>query len=587
MERSAIFHRPGNNYSFILDEGTLCIRIRTKKSDVERIELIYGDPYIWENDKWIIQRADVFICATDALFDYWEVNISPPHRRIRYGFELHSNEETFVLSEKGLHEEIIYDCGYYFCFPYLHESELFDSPEWVKNTVWYQIFPDRFFNGNKLNDPKDVQPWGEAEPSTNNFFGGDLHGVEQQLDYLEKLGINGIYFTPIFTAPSNHKYDTIDYFSIDPQFGTKEDFRNLVEACHARGIKVMLDAVFNHCGYYFPPFQDVLEKGRDSEYVNWFYPHSLPLQEGDRPNYEAFAFVSQMPKLNTQNPQVKKYLLDVAAYWIKEFDIDGWRLDVANEVDHQFWRDFRNVVRNEKPDVYILGEVWHDAMPWLNGDQFDAVMNYPFATNVLQLLASQTISATEFMDSMTTVLQSYPNNVMNVTFNLVGSHDTSRILTECQDDVKRVKLIYLLMYTFMGSPCMYYGDEIGMAGGRDPGCRACMEWVEEKQNTDLLAHVTKCISLRKQHPLLANDGHFQFMNWVESNFVVYRRYMGDRNIFVLINPTNSTQTYHIPYEIKNNSLKNLWTDKKIVTSEPSPQIQLKPYDFKIVEFYID
>ncbi|MGB3259399.1 glycoside hydrolase family 13 protein, partial [Paenisporosarcina sp.] len=443
---------------------------------------------------------------------------------------------------------------------------------------------DRFFNGNKSNDPKDVQPWGKVEPSARNFFGGDLQGIEQKLEYLERLGINGIYLTPIFTAPTNHKYDTIDYFSIDPQFGTKEDLKSLVESCHARGIKVMLDAVFNHCGFYFPPFQDVLEKGSESEFVDWFYPHSLPLQKGERPNYEAFAFVPQMPKLNTQNTHVKKYLLDVAAYWIKEFDIDGWRLDVSNEVDHQFWREFRHVVRNEKPDVYILGEVWHDSMPWLYGDQFDAVMNYPFTTNVLQLFASQTMSAKDFMDSMTSVVQSYPNNVMDVTFNLVGSHDTSRILKECQDDVRRVKLIYLLMYTFIGSPCMYYGDEIGMTGGKDPGCRACMEWDEEKQNTDLLAHVTKCISLRKQHPLLANDGQFQFMNWVDTNLVVYRKYVDDRNIFVLINPTNTTQSYQVPFEIKNNSLKNLWTDEEIV-GEPFLQIQLYPYDFKIVEFH--
>ncbi|MCZ8536134.1 glycoside hydrolase family 13 protein [Paenisporosarcina quisquiliarum] len=584
MERSAIFHRPGNNYSFIIEKDTLCIRIRTKKADIQKIELIYGDPYVWENDKWIFQRADISKSATDALFDYWEVKISPPHRRIRYGFELYSNDERVLFTEKGFYEDIIYDSGYYFCFPYLHASEQFNPPEWVKDTVWYQIFPDRFFNGDKLNDPKDVQPWGKVEPSANNFFGGDLKGIEQKLDYLVTLGINGIYLTPIFTAPTNHKYDTIDYFSIDPQFGTKEDLKSLVESCHARGIKVMLDAVFNHCGFYFPPFQDVLEKGSESEFVDWFYPHSLPLQKGERPNYEAFAFVPQMPKLNTQNPHVKKYLLDVAAYWIKEFDIDGWRLDVANEVDHQFWREFRYVVRNEKPDIYILGEVWHDSMPWLYGDQFDAVMNYPFTTNVLQLFASQKMSAMDFMDSMTSVVQSYPNNVMDVTFNLVGSHDTSRILTECQDDVRRVKLIYLLMYTSIGSPCMYYGDELGMTGGQDPGCRACMEWEEGKQNTDLLAHVTKCISLRKQHPLLANDGQFQFMNWIDTNLVVYRKYVDDRNIFVLINPTNTTQSYQVPFEIKNNSLKNLWTDEEIVC-EPFPQIQLEPYDFKIVEFH--
>lgn len=582
MERSAIFHRPGNNYSFIVDHDTLCFRIRTKKADVERIGLVYGDPYVWEDNKWVTQRTEMHKRATDEYFDYWEVLVSPPHRRIRYGFEMQSTNEHIVFTEKGFLKEHIADCDYYFCFPYLHATELFNAPEWVKDTMWYQIFPDRFSNGNTLNDPEKVDPWGKAQPAVNNFFGGDLQGVEQKLDYLEALGINGIYFTPIFTAPSNHKYDTIDYFSIDPQFGTKEDLRTLVEACHNRGIKVMLDAVFNHSGYYFPPFQDVLEKGSKSEYVDWFYPHNLPLQESDRPNYETFAFVYQMPKLNTQNPEVKKYLLDVATYWIKEFDIDGWRLDVANEVDHQFWRDFRTAVRNVKPDVYILGEVWHDSMPWLHGDQFDAVMNYPFATNVIRLLANQTISATEFMNSMTAALEMYPKNVLDVTFNLVGSHDTSRILTECQEDIRRVKLIYLIMYTFIGSPCMYYGDEIGMTGGKDPGCRACMEWEPENQNTDLLSFVTNCISLRKKHKLLANDGQFQFMNEIKTNVVVYRKFQNNKNILVLLNPTEKLQSYQIPFDIKNNTLKNLWTEE--ITTDDS-LIELKPYDFKILEFH--
>ena len=214
------------------------------------------------------------------------------------------------------------------------------------------------------------------------------------LDYLEELGINGIYFTPIFHAYSNHKYDTIDYREIDPQFGTKETLKTLIEECHKRNIRVMLDAVFNHSGYYFLPFQDLLEKGEKSKYKDWFHPHSFPLKGGERPNYETFGFFESMPKLNTANPEVKKYLLEVSAYWIEEFDIDGWRLDVANEVDQPFWREFRKTVKNIKPDLYILGEIWHDSMPWLRGDQFDAVMNYPFTNHVFRLVASQTIQCT-------------------------------------------------------------------------------------------------------------------------------------------------------------------------------------------------
>lgn len=581
MERSAVFHRPGNNFSFILDDSTLCIRIRTKRDDVDNIKLLHGDPYIWKEDKWMFQSVDMILNATDALFDYWEAKITPPHRRIRYGFELHGHDETLFYTEKGFYEEVIYDCQYYFCFPYLHASELFNAPQWVKDTRWYQIFPDRFCNGKPSNDPENVVAWGKADPSQTNFFGGDFEGVIQHLDYLVDLGINGIYFTPIFKAPSNHKYDTSDYFEIDPQFGTKKDLKRLVKACHDRGIKIMLDAVFNHSGYYFAPFQDVLEKGEQSEYVNWFYPHNFPLHGGEHPNYETFGFVASMPKLNTQHPEVKKYLLDVASYWIKEFDIDGWRLDVANEVDHQFWREFRTSVRQQKPDIYILGEVWHDSMPWLLGDQFDAVMNYPLTTNVLNLLANQTISAHEFMNTMTTVIQSYPKNVMDFTFNLVGSHDTPRILTECQDDLRRVKLIYTLLYTFMGSPCMYYGDEIGMTGGKDPGCRKCMEWDQDKQNSDLLNHVKKIISLRQSERLLANNGSFQFLNHIESEIVAYRKYQDEQNVVVLINPTDCEQTFSIPLSLKDNAAKNLWTDEEVNIT----QVSLEPFGFKILAFH--
>lgn len=584
MEQTAIYHRPGNNYSYMVDESTLAIRILTKKNDVEKVELIHGDPYIWKDNQWVIDRNDMKCIASDALFDYWEVKITPPHRRIRYGFFLHSKNETLLYTEKGFFKDVILNCESYFCFPYVHASEVFDAPDWVKSTNWYQIFPERFANGDSSNDPEDVVPWGQQEPSQTNFFGGDFEGVIQHLDYLVDLGINGIYFTPIFKAPSNHKYDTIDYFEIDPQFGSKEDLKQLVKACHERGIKIMLDAVFNHSGYHFAPFQDVLENGQQSKYANWFHPHSFPLHGGDAPNYEAFAFVAAMPKLNTNNSEVKKYLFEVAAYWINEFDIDGWRLDVANEVDHQFWREFRTVVREAKSDIYILGEIWHDSMPWLNGDQFDAVMNYPFTTNVMNLLAKETISAQQFMDSMTTVVQSYPKHVMDHTFNLVGSHDTPRVLTLCNEDERRVKLIYTLLYTFMGSPCMYYGDEIGLTGDQDPGCRKCMEWDSSKQNRDILQHVKKLITLRNTETLLANDGDFQFLNRVEKNIVAFVKHQENKQILVLINPTADKQMYNMPSTLIGTVMQNLWNDQTAEFNTESSNIQLEPYGFSILKF---
>ncbi|MDW7615869.1 alpha-glycosidase [Peribacillus simplex] len=582
MEFSSIHHRPNDNYSYPINTETLHIRLRTKKQDISSAGLIFGDPYISDNDgQWQYEELPMSLSGSDNRYDYWHIYVKPPYRRIRYGFKVSSEDESAIYTEKGLFKEPPRDPGSYFAIPYLHQNEIFGAPEWVKDTIWYQIFPERFANGNPDNDPEGVIPWGSEEPAVDNFFGGDFEGIIEHLDYLEKLGINGIYFTPIFHAYSNHKYDTIDYRSIDPQFGTKETLKTLITECHKRNIRVMLDAVFNHSGYYSPPFQDLLEKGEKSKYKDWFHPHSFPLKGGERPNYETFGFFESMPKLNTANPEVKEYLLEVSAYWIKEFDIDAWRLDVANEVDQPFWREFRTTVKNIKPDLYILGEIWHDSMPWLRGDQFDAVMNYPFTNQVFRLVASQTINAREFTEEMTAIYHSYPTNVFDVTFNLLGSHDTPRIFTDCGEDLARTKLIHAILLTFNGSPCIYYGDEIGLTGGMDPGCRKCMVWEEEKQNTELFNEIKTLILLRKEERLLANDGKFKFLDTAgNENIVAYQKYNGERSVLILINPTDVKQSFTLPFDLKGRTLTDLRT--KETTQEG--KFELGGYQYKILEF---
>ena len=582
MEFSSIHHRPNDNYSYPINTETLHIRLRTKKQDISSAGLIFGDPYISDNDgQWQYEELPMSLSGSDNRYDYWHIYVKPPYRRIRYGFKVSSEDESAIYTEKGFFKEPPRDPGSYFAIPYLHQNEIFGAPEWVKDTIWYQIFPERFANGNPDNDPEGVIPWGSEEPAVDNFFGGDFEGIIEHLDYLEKLGINGIYFTPIFHAYSNHKYDTIDYRSIDPQFGTKETLKTLITECHKRNIRVMLDAVFNHSGYYFPPFQDLLEKGEKSKYKDWFHPHSFPLKGGERPNYETFGFFESMPKLNTANPEVKEYLLEVSAYWIKEFDIDAWRLDVANEVDQPFWREFRTTVKNIKPDLYILGEIWHDSMPWLRGDQFDAVMNYPFTNQVFRLVASQTINAREFTEEMTAIYHSYPTNVFDVTFNLLGSHDTPRIFTDCGEDLARTKLIHAILLTFNGSPCIYYGDEIGLTGGMDPGCRKCMVWEEEKQNTELFNEIKTLILLRKEERLLANDGKFKFLDTAgNENIVAYQKYNGERSVLILINPTDVQQSFTLPFDLKGRTLTDLRT--KETTQEG--KFELGGYQYKILAF---
>ncbi|KFZ43791.1 alpha-glycosidase [Anoxybacillus flavithermus] len=579
MLKEAIYHRPKDAFAYAYDERTLHIRLRTKKDDVDAVYLLFGDPYVWKDDEWQFDKQPMQKSGCDGLFDYWFIALQPPYRRLRYGFELHDGENVLVYTEKGFYKKApTDDIAYYFCFPFLNRIDVFKAPNWVKDIVWYQIFPERFANGNPRLNPPNTLPWGSVEPTTTSFFGGDFEGIIEQLDYLVELGINGIYFTPIFKAPSNHKYDTIDYFEIDPQFGDKQTFKRLVEACHEKGIRVMLDAVFNHSGYYFAPFQDVLQNGEKSRYKDWFHIREFPLQTEPIPNYDTFAFVPEMPKLNTENPEVKQYLLDVATYWIREFDIDGWRLDVANEVDHQFWREFRQAVKAIKPDVYILGEIWHDAMPWLRGDQFDAVMNYPFTNGALNYFAKENVKASEFAHTIVNVLHNYPQNVNEVAFNLLGSHDTPRILTQCDEQKEKVKLMFTFQLSFSGSPCIYYGDEIGLTGGQDPLCRKCMVWEKEKQDHDLFAHVQTLISLRKQYRAL-RFGEFHVLETNdETNHIAYVKTYDDETIVCVLNNGEAPLEWTVPFSLADKTVINLWTNECMTEQT----MTIEPYGFRML-----
>ncbi|WP_176344062.1 glycoside hydrolase family 13 protein [Priestia aryabhattai] len=573
MNYTSIFHRPKNNFAYAYDEDTLHIRLQSKKGDLNEVTLIYGDPYLWKNDKWLYKKDPMFLAGSDDLFDYWHISIKPDNHRLRYGFICKDSIEAVVYTERGFFNEIQNHCHYYFCFPFLNKIDVFTPPSWVKDTVWYQIFPERFSNGDPSINPENVGKWGEA-PTSSNFFGGDLQGVVNRLDYLVDLGITGIYFTPIFEASTNHKYDTIDYLKIDSHFGDKHVFKKLVEECHKKGIKVMLDAVFNHSGYGFEPFQDVLEKGEQSIYKDWFHIKQFPLKEENKVNYRTFGFEPIMPKLNTENKEVQNYLLHVAKYWIEEFNIDGWRLDVANEVDHHFWREFRKTVKSIKPDVYILGEIWHDSMPWLQGDQFDAVMNYRFTNAALDFFAKQTSTVEEFQNELTKVIQSYPQHVNEVAFNLLGSHDTPRVLTMCQGETQRLKLLYVFQLSFTGTPCIYYGDEIGLTGGDDPGCRKCMEWDSTKQDLDLFFFVKKLLSLRKKYASFRSDGEFAFKD-LAKDILSYTKTAGSEELMFIINRSNVKKEIQLPDNF--NHVLDIWTNQYV-----SKHLPLKGHDFAIL-----
>ncbi len=546
MLKEAIYHRPKNNWSYAYDRETVHLRLRTKRGDVAGVSLVYGDKYNWHHIG--PQTAEMNVFARDSLFDYWQVAVKPTYRRLKYGFKLRDGNETLWMNEQGFHESEPTNIYLYYEFPFLNPADVFSPPAWVKDAVFYQIFPERFAKGDPSIDPDNVEPWGGV-PTPQNFFGGDLQGVIDHLDHLEKLGVNAVYFNPLFEAPTNHKYDTIDYMKIDPHFGTNEKMKELVEACHARGIKVLLDAVFNHSGSRFPPFLDVKEKGTSSRYADWFHVREFPLEVRDGiPTFDAFAFGADMPKLNTENAEVQKYLLDVARYWIEEIGVDGWRLDVANEVDHRFWRLFRDVVKKANPDAYILGEIWHDSQPWLGGDQFDAVMNYPLTEAVLDYAVRGTRDGRQFADLAGNLLAAYPQQATEAAFNLLGSHDTPRLLTLSKGDKRLMKLATVIQFTFAGTPCIYYGDEVGLDGGQDPGCRKCMEWDEAKQDLGLFAFFAAVVKLRHDHRAL-RDGTFAMLHAEPGSYAVaYSRQADGEKFVIALNAGKRRTSVTLPVE---------------------------------------
>lgn len=523
MERAALLHRPDSEYAYLYEKDEFHIRLRTKRDDVKAVHVIKGDPYLIDQDKWYQESEPMTLLTQTEDFDYWFIKTSAKYRRLQYAFHVIGTDgEEVFYGDRGIFpctEETKAGAANYFRMPYFQEVDRFKSPQWVKDTIWYQIFPERFANGNTSNDPEGTLPWGSKAPDREDFFGGDLQGVIDNLDYLVDLGINGIYFCPIFKAHSNHKYDTIDYYEIDPDFGDKETFKTLVEEAHKRGIKIMLDAVFNHMGYHSPQWQDVIKNEEKSEYADWFHIHSYPVEFGTNGNeegattvsYDTFAFTPRMPKLNTANPDVQKYLLDIATYWIKEFDIDAWRLDVANEVDHNFWKLFYKETVVLKDDFYILGEIWHSSQSWLQGDEFHAVMNYAFTETIENFFVYEGISADKMISGLNEQLMLYRQQTNEVMFNMLDSHDTARLLTIAKEDKEVAKMTLAFTFLQHGQPCVYYGTEVGMTGENDPDCRKCMVWDKEEQDLVFYEFMKELIALRKDNQETLTKGSLEFI----------------------------------------------------------------------------
>ena len=429
------------------------------------------------------------------------------------------------------------------------------TPDWVKNAVFYQIFPDRFAWSSRVNKPGLFEKW-DSTPTIHGYKGGDLIGVFEKLDYLEDLGINAIYFNPIFQSASNHRYHTHDYYLVDPLLGGNDAFKTLLDAAHKRGIRIVLDGVFNHASRGFFPFNHILEDGKDSPYIDWFIIHGYPLNAYQgKPNYSCWWNNPALPKLNTENPIVRRYIMDIARYWVDQ-GIDGWRLDVPFEITSDgFWEEFRDVVKTANPDAYIVGEVPTEAQDWLNsGEKFDAVMNYQLtqaavgffggdsfdqklAEGMMGLPLPQAMSVETFAHRTSELLKIYPEEFAYAQLNLLDSHDMPRFLSLMNGNVDKLKLAYTFVLTYPGAPCIYYGDEIGLDGGRDPLCRKGFTWRQEDWNVDLRNAIKETITVRHAIPALRTGSYEPI--YARDGVLAYLRRDELDTVLVVLNNSNA------------------------------------------------
>ncbi len=439
------------------------------------------------------------------------------------------------------------------------------TPAWVHDAVFYQIFPDRFAKSDTLEKPAHLEPW-DSDPTDFGYKGGDLIGVIERLDYLQDLGVTALYFNPIFQSAANHRYHTHDYYQVDPLLGGDDAFDRMLAACHERGLKVVLDGVFNHASRGFFQFNDILENGAASPWLDWFHFDEHPANAYDHnqpPGYRAWVGLHALPAFNTDDVQVREYIMRIGEYWIRK-GIDGWRLDVPMEVRTPgFWAEFRDRVRAINPDAYLVGEIWEDAREWLQGDQFDATMNYLFTGPALAFTGRHRvvestvagraytpfpeITGQQYGEQIDRLLNLYEWPIQLAQLNLLDSHDTSRALSVLGDDVRSLELASLLLFTYPGAPSVYYGSEIGLDGAApgDRWARKSFPWDHpESWNHDLLALTKALITFRKDHPAL-RTGAYDGIAATDASYLFLRRTNGER-LLVALNTSDEDENVEIP-----------------------------------------
>lgn len=553
------YHTSEDPFAFPAGPRMLKLRLFVESGQSLSCTVVHADRYDSPGHE-LPREMERIGCA--GTYDIHEALIPVDSGKCRYLFHIASPAGEYVwYGERGCSENR--EQAGAFQYAYLHRPQAIDLPAWSTGAVVYQIYPE-------------------------SYNRGTLQGITDKLPYLQQLGVTAIYMTPIFESPSGHKYNTTDYYKVDPGFGTLDDLKLLVGTAHQLGIRVLLDAVFNHSGDTFFAFRDVLERGEASPYKDWFFIHSYPVSPSPAPSYETFAKAeATMPKLNMDHPEVADYMLEVAKYWVREAGIDGWRLDVANEVSPAFWARFRRELKGEFPHLLLIGEIMHASGPWLRGDQFDGGMNYVLRDAVLEFFAAQTAGPVRFMEQLLHQEALYNDQANSAMFQLLGSHDTLRFLTACKEGgrgwereataMARMRLAVFFQMTYIGIPMIYYGDEVGMEGATDPHCRKPMLWNEEEQHTGLQEWYRQLIALRQQYEVLRRGVFRPWFTDEARNVLGYIRRSNDESMGLILN--NSPNAYHLELESFRsctNVMVDLLTGRNI-RSEGRILVEVEPF----------
>ncbi len=410
-------------------------------------------------------------------------------------------------------------------------------PSWVPDAVFYQIFPDRFRNGDPENDPPGTQAWGEL-PTPQSFFGGDLWGILEKLPYLEDLGVTALYLTPIFRASTNHRYDTEDYSEVDPALGGNEALKLLVSELHRRGMRLILDGVFNHCGVGHPFFREARERGRASPYWDWF------VWEEEEPGYSCWAGCPSLPEWNHDNPKVRDFLLSVVRFWLREYEIDGWRLDTVEYLPLDLVKEIYEATKEVNPEAYVLGEVMGLGTPWFRSRALDGVMHYRLWEGLVNFFAKETWDARRFARYLWGLWRSYPNFANFSSYTLLGSHDKPRFLTLAGGDERRLLLAAAFLFAYPGAPAIYYGDEVGLTGGEDPDCRRCFPWEEARWDHPILSAFRRLVRLRQEEEALRR-GKICFL-FARDRTLLFSRATAEHEILVALNAGPDSSFVELP-----------------------------------------